>query len=259
MDHKIVTLCLSFLLLVLACKTAVPPNNRDPFPPSANLSYTAFNTLYHEGADLYSYSHEAGWTFILDLGNNAVFTRNDGTRYVFKAEHVITLPEEAGQALVFEEATNRLSLKLTRQDCNDPASDFVNPYSVEIRFNEVMYQGCALFLYDKKINGSWKFSTLNGNKVALSSARNNRLFIDADHRVLSGVFECDSVYSGFVPENRQLRLEGFTTVRVNCKAAAKDQVFTDIFQQINAYQLKGDSILILKNANNEFLFNRNDR
>lgn len=255
--NKIITLCFFALVIGPACKTSIPRNNPDPFPPSANLSYTAFNTLYHEGADLYSYSHEAGWTLTLDFGNKAVFTGNDGTRYVFKAEHVMTLPEETGQAIIFEEGTNRLTLKLTRQDCNDPTSDFVSPYTAEIRFNEVMYTGCALFLYNKKMNGNWRFSTLNGNKVSLSSAKNNRLFIDADHRILSGVFNCDSVYSGFSPENEHVQLEGFTSVKINCKTSLKDQAFIGIFQQINAYQLRGDSTLILKDANNEFMFTRN--
>lgn len=254
--NKIIASCFLCLLIIAACKITVQNNRPDYLTPSANLSYAAFNTLYHGGVDLYMYSREAGWTLTLDLGNKAIFTASNGTPYVFKAEHVITLPEEGGQAIIFEEGTNRLTLKLMRQQCNDQASDFVSPYTVEIRFNEVMYEGCGLFLYDKKINGNWTFSMLNGTEVLLSTAKNNRLFIDADHRLLSGVFDCDSVYSGFSPENGRIALNDFSAVKANCKTGSKDQAFIGIFQQVNAYQLRGDSILILKNENNEFLFTR---
>jgi hypothetical protein len=236
------------LVFLCACKTkVVTDKNFDPFPGTANLSYTDFGSLYAEGIDLYAYSNEFGWRLRIDLGNRAIFTGSDGAEHIFNVQPganmvVVNLDEP----FMFTDGVNNMHVRFQNTPFEDRINKYICPYTVDITFNDISYRGCGLNVFDKRINGVWKLQEVAGMPVDKNTMQNTTFIIQADNTMAGAVLFCDSVAYKAVFRGSNVEMETVKRgLMPRCKAKTPNNM-PEWFASFREYQLENDSLLVLK-------------
>lgn len=232
-----------------ACKTKVATNkNFDPFPGTANLSYTAFGSLYAEGIDLYAYSNEAGWKLRIDLGNRAIFTGSDGAERVFNVQPGANLMVNIDEPFIFTDGANNMHVQFQRTPFADEVNKYTCPYTVDITLNDISYRGAGLNVFDKRINGVWKLHEVAGMPVDKNMMQNTTFLIQADSARAGAVLFCDSVGYKAVFRGSGVEMETVKRGKMpRCKAGTPNDM-PERFATFREYQVENDSLLVLKDA-----------
>ncbi|RYF90558.1 MAG: hypothetical protein EOO03_03405, partial [Chitinophagaceae bacterium] len=139
-------------------KTTAPTAVSDGTMLSATLAEKQMN-----GVDFFARGNSpATWSVEMEFGNLIRFKSLDGSDVNASAVQPVYI--EAQKATIFTSGSN-IQVTLYDEPCKDAASGETFSKKVTVRVKDKVYEGCGQYLYDAKLNGSWKLQTMNGNPV----------------------------------------------------------------------------------------------
>lgn len=232
-------------------KTAVTtPENKISKKEMAQIEHAMPNTeaLLGKGIDFLAVgTSPSPWRLTLNTEDSLIFSSDEGVRFATKKWKRQETPERGIK--ISSIVSNNLNLQVTG---TNTACDKSRPQmkAVQVQVGSKVYEGCAMFLINKNLQGKWLSTTsVNGKKPYIQ--------FDFSKASIKGFDGCDNFFGSFYEEGTRLNFGEFTYTNKNCKSNIfKEKAYKFVRQKTVPFKLTGNKLELMLIDDSRLVFEK---
>lgn len=188
------------------------------------------NNLFEEkrknGTDFIASGNEPFWNVEIDIDNKISFTSLTEVGSVsFSSPKFQPIMDIDGVSYSASDETGAINVSIFRDSCVDDMSGLESPFNVTVDIHSkknntsTSFSGCGRYLYDPKLNTSWKLRKLEGEEVVAENFKGGvpTMTLDLDAGNISGNAGCNSYRGRIEPRGSKLKFsEDYMMTRMAC-------------------------------------------
>lgn len=200
--------------------------------------------LLEKGVSFFAYGQEPFWNLEVYDGKEIRFEGMNNQSFVHPINNVFPTDSQT-YFLIYNTTTGDFKLMVLHQPCSDAMSGEKHPIKVAALYGGDTLNGCGMNIYDKRINGKWTLTKINGKNIPTQLGPNNIPFLDINGELgrIAGSTGCNRFSGKFVLRNYKIHMGNLATTKMAC-ANAMESAFLAVFNNLDSYQINNTTLLL---------------
>ncbi len=185
---------------------------------------------------------EPFWNIELD-NNFVVYQDIDGNREAFPIERIDQAQDANVQLIRSENATYKIQVTISQQDCSDGMSDNNFSYKTKVELTDATGEilelnGCGNFIVPKKLQATWELNSFNGNEIPANKyLKTPFIQFENEETYMSGNASCNGIKGGIFIQNETIRFANIASTRMMCVHENMETEFLKELPSITNYKI----------------------
>ncbi len=185
---------------------------------------------------------EPFWNIELD-NNFVVYQDIDGNREAFPIERIDQAQDANVQLILSENATYKIQVTISQQDCSDGMSDNNFSYKTKVELTDATGEilelnGCGNFIVPKKLQATWELNSFNGNEIPANKyLKTPFIQFENEETYMSGNASCNGIKGGIFIQNETIRFANIASTRMMCVHENMETEFLKELPSITNYKI----------------------
>ncbi len=185
---------------------------------------------------------EPFWNIELD-NNFVVYQDIDGNREAFPIERIDQAQDANVQLIRSENATYKIQVTISQQDCSDGMSDNNFSYKTKVELTDATGEilelnGCGNFIVPKKLQATWELNSFNGNEIPANKyLKTPFIQFENEETYMSGNASCNGIKGGIFIQNETIRFTNIASTRMMCVHENMETEFLKELPSITNYKI----------------------
>lgn len=214
---------LLLLLFVSSCSSKKLVTKQGDVPQEATVTagqvedhFISLQTKYLEGVYFFASGNEPYWSLEIHGDYRIDFKTLGPEEDSIKVPMSVVAELKKDENITYQAETSDgdFVVKLQREKCQDSMSGKELPYTVEVQYKNILYQGCGNYLSDSRLQGTWTLEQLSGKEVTIEK----KPFLNfslADNKV-SGNTGCNRITGTLEPIGDKINLGPIAATKMAC-------------------------------------------
>lgn len=240
MKSLIFNTCLVCLLMI-SCK---PKQSTESVNKNANVFNEQTFDPHFKGLGT-----EPFWNIEMD-NNFVVYQDIDGNRQAFPIERIDQAQDANVQLIRSENATYKIRVTITQQDCSDGMSDNDFSYKTKLELTDATgkileLNGCGNYIVPKKLQATWELIFFNGNEIPANKyLKTPFIQFESEEAYMSGNASCNGIKGGIFIQNETIRFANIASTRMMCVHENMETEFLAELPKITKYHKANNELLL---------------
>lgn len=185
---------------------------------------------------------EPFWNIEMD-NNFLVYQDIEGNKEVFPIERIDQAQDANVQLIRSENATQKIRVTISQQDCSDGMSDGLFYYKnvveiIDVSGETLELNGCGNFIVPKKLQATWELNSFNGNEIPANKyLKTPFIQFESQEAYISGNASCNGIKGAIFIQNETIRFANIASTRMMCVHENMETEFLKELPSITNYKI----------------------
>lgn len=142
-----------------------------------------------------------------------------------------------------ENATYKIQVTISQQDCSDGMSDNNFSYKTKVELTDATGEilelnGCGNYIVPKKLQATWELNSFNGNEIPANKyLKTPFIQFESEEAYMSGNASCNGIKGAIFIQNETIRFANIASTRMMCVHENMETEFLKELPSITNYKI----------------------